>query len=169
MHQRPLQAARVEPGSSVCVHDISPCQRKQLSAFEIYTSETPPQAQVLMTDGTFVSPSSPITVSITPVTPPAGQPGDGVIDGNVYLVSVTTNTGAQLNPVDSAHGVTVLLRGTGSTPGRTMERFDGVSWADLKTLDAGCGNSFEAVSGRLGVFALVVPRPNSAAARPAHR
>ena len=124
---------------------------------EVVTTETPPQAQLLLVDGTFVSPE-PFTVSITPIAPPGPQPSDGSIDGNVYRILAVTASGKQLNPVDAAHSATLLLRGTGMNPARTMERLDGTTWTGLRTLLAGCGDTFEAATPRLGDFALVVPK-----------
>jgi hypothetical protein len=119
--------------------------------------ENPAQAQVLMTDGTFVSPT-PFTLSITPMKPSGVLPSDGTVDGNLYRIVATTTTGMRLNPVDAQHGITLLLRGTGMNPARTMERFDGHKWSSLRTLLAGCGDTFEAVTPSLGDFALVVPK-----------
>lgn len=119
--------------------------------------ENPAQAQVLLQDGTFVSPAAPFTLSLTPVQRPAIAPRGGRIDGNVYRIIAVTPTGQQLNPVDAQHGITVLLRGTASNPPRTMERFDANAWTDLRTFSAGCGDTFEAVSPRMGEFALVLP------------
>ncbi len=124
---------------------------------EVVTAENPPQGQLLMTDGTFRS-ATPFSVSITAVANPGPAPSDGSIDGNVYRMVATTASGQQLQPVDAQHGVTVLLRGTNYQPPRTLERLDGSHWVDLKTFNVSCGSVFEAVSTRMGDFALVVPK-----------
>ncbi|MBV9100566.1 MAG: hypothetical protein JOZ46_07260 [Candidatus Dormibacteraeota bacterium] len=121
-----------------------------------FQTENPSQGQLLMTDGTFVS-SEPFTVSITPVQAPGVAPRDGRVDGNVYRVAAVTQSGKQLQPVDAQHQVTLLLRATSMNPARTLERFDGTAWTDLKTLLAGCGDLFEANTAQLGLFAAVVP------------
>jgi hypothetical protein len=122
---------------------------------EIVTNENPPQVQVLMTDGTFVSPQSPFTVTVTPVAPPAAPPPAGMaIDGNVVEIKAVTDSGQLLQP-EPQHPLTVLLRATSSTPPRTLFRLDGTSWTGLKTFNAGCGDTYEAVSDHLGDFALM--------------
>jgi hypothetical protein len=122
---------------------------------EIVTNENPPQAQLLMTDGTFSSPQSTLTVSITPIPAPPVQPDDGPIDGNVYRFSAMTTSGESLQPLPH-NPVTLLLRATRGSPPRTVERLDGTKWTPLQTFNSGCGDTFEAVSDRLGDFATVV-------------
>jgi hypothetical protein len=119
---------------------------------EFTTSENPAQAQVLMTDGTFVSPDAPFTVSVTPVSPPAITPTDGQIDGNVYRLTAMTATGTPLQPQQP---ITLVLRATRSNPPRTMERFDGTAWKRLQTFSEGCGDTFEATTDRTDDFAMV--------------
>ena len=133
---------------------------------EFTTSENPAQAQVLMTDGTFVSPDASFTVSITPVSPPAIAPSDGQIDGNVYRLTAMTDTGTPLEPKQP---ITIVLRATRSSPPRTMERFDATAWKPLQTFSEGCGDTFEATTDRTGDFAMVVtgqPPANSGGGPP---
>lgn len=121
-------------------------------ASEVVTTETPPQAQVLITNGTFIS-QSPFKVNVAPIPPPAVRPKNGTFVGNVYAVSATTASGTELAP---RQPVTILLRATASAgPARTVERLDGTSWTPLQTFSAGCGDSFETVSTKLGDFAVV--------------
>jgi hypothetical protein len=120
---------------------------------EFTTSENPAQAQVLMTDGTFLSPDASFTVSVAPVSPPATAPSDGQIDGNVYRLAAITATGVPLQPKQP---ITLVLRATRSTPPRTLERFDGTTWTPLQTFSEGCGDTFEATTDRTGYFAMVV-------------
>jgi len=119
---------------------------------EVRTSENPAQADLLFMSGTFSTPGSSLTVSIAPVWRPAAQPAKGHIDGNVYRVDVSS-AGA---PVKPSQSFTLLLRATKSNRARTMERLDGSTWTPLKTFVAGCGDTFEAASTRIGDFALVV-------------
>jgi hypothetical protein len=153
----PYRALGSSPPPSSATKMYPPVTAGNFQTSEVVTGETPPQAQLLLVDGTFVS-SEPFTVSITPVSPPGPQPSDGTIDGNVYRILAVTASGKQLNPVDAAHGATLLLRATAMSPARTMERLDGTTWTDLRTLLAGCGDTFEAATSRLGDFALVVPK-----------
>lgn len=120
---------------------------------EVLTDENPAQAQILMTDGTFVSPTSAITVSITPIPPPARPPVGDSFDGNVYRIIAVATSGQQLNP---QHSPTIVLRATSTTgPPRKIARLDGTTWTKLQTFISGCGDEYEAVSTRLGDFAIL--------------
>ena len=59
--------------------------------------------------------------------PPAAQPADGVIAGNVYRFSLTNQSGATVSGQASG-GVTIVLRGPANVPSATIERFSGGSW-----------------------------------------
>jgi hypothetical protein len=133
---------------------------------EFTTSENPAQAQVLMTDGTFVSPDVSFTVSVTPVPPPAVAPSDGQLDGNVYRLAAMTSAGMPIQPKEP---ITLVLRATRSTPPRTMERLDGAKWTPLQTFAEGCGDTYEATTDRTADFAMVVtsqPPANGGASGP---
>jgi len=125
-------------------------------AAEVSTSETPPQAQILMEAGTFVN-STAVTVTITPVPAPAVKPANGTIQGNVYRFSAVDASGTDLEPVSSSLAVFVILRALTSVPAPTIDRFNGSSWTPLSTLNAGCGNTFEVTSATMGEFATVEP------------
>jgi hypothetical protein len=122
-------------------------------ASEIFTGESPPQAQLLMQAGSFDN-TATLTMSITAVQPPSVKPPNGTIEGNVYRFSVLSSAGAELQP-NAQLPVFIVLRGTTSVPAPTIDRFDGTSWTPLSTVNAGCGNTFEAQSDRLGEFAAV--------------
>jgi hypothetical protein len=130
---------------------------------EVITGESPAQAQILMMAGTFSAPA-PFTVSITPIRPPQAAPTGRRFDGNVYRILAATATGTTLEP-QPQDPVTIVLRATASNgPARTIVRLDGSNWTSLTTFVAGCGDEYEAVSTRLGVFATVVaasaPQPS---------
>jgi len=122
--------------------------------------ENPAQAQLLLMNGAFVS-TSPFTLSITPVQAPASPPAGQTIDGNVYRIVATTSSGTSLQP-QSQEPATVLLRATSSSPPKTMYRYSGGTWTALKTFNAGCGDTFEAVSPSLGDFALMAASATTA-------
>jgi hypothetical protein len=125
-------------------------------AAEVLTGETPPQAQILIEAGTFDN-STPVTVSITPVAAPALKPPNGTIEGNVYRFSAVDASGTELEPASPALAVFVILRALASSPAPVIDRFNGIAWTPLTTLNAGCGNTFEVTSTRLGEFAAVKP------------
>jgi hypothetical protein len=122
----------------------------------VNTTETPPQAQILVESGTFVN-STPVTITITPVPAPAAKPTNGMIQGNVYKFSVVNASGTELEPLSPSLAVFVILRGLTSVPAPTIDRYNGTSWKPLSTLNAGCGNTFEVTSTQLGEFAIVEP------------
>ena len=120
-------------------------------AAEVQTGETVAQAQVLMMAGTFSAPS-PVTVAIAPVSPPARAPAGTVLVGNAYRISATADGRVlQPNPQES---VTLVLLGTGSSTPPSLYADTGAGWRALTTFNLGCGTTFEAVSPRLGYFAL---------------
>lgn len=126
-------------------------------SFELADNPSTPQAQVIVGSGS-LSPAagnSSVTLSITPVAPPATKPADGTIDGNVYsFAAVSGATAVTLAP---GHPATVVLGATSSGGSQlTLERFDGTRWAAVgKTFQSGCGTTYEAASQSLGLFALV--------------
>lgn len=122
----------------------------QFPAAEVATNETPAQAQILMTSGTFSGGGAPVTVSVEPVSPPAPPPSGLRLDGNTYRFSAVA--GGQ--PIQPTQSVTVSLRGAGDTGSLTMYVNSGAGWQQLKTFNLGCGFTFEAVSPKLGYFAL---------------
>jgi hypothetical protein len=134
-------------------------------AANVTTSETPPQAQILAEAGTFDN-STPVTVSITPVPPPAVKPPNGTIEGNVYRFSAVNAAGTELEPVSPSLAVFILLRGLTSFPEPTIDRFNGTSWMPITTLNSGCGNTFEVTSPLMGEFAAVKPGGGSATPPP---
>lgn len=120
---------------------------------EVITDESPAQAQLLLMMDTFGTPATSVTVSITPVRLPAPPPSGWTLDGNAYRMVAVDPSGKMLQP-NPQDPVTVVLRGTGATAALTMYVDDGSGWKPLKTFNAGCGYSFEAVSTTLGTFAL---------------
>jgi hypothetical protein len=122
---------------------------------EVFTAETPPQAQILIQAGTFDN-GTALTISITPVPPPAAKPHDGVIEGNVYKFVALTPTGSELEP-RAGTPVTIVLRATRSVPAPVIDRFNGTTWIPIATFNSGCGNTFEVSSTQLGEFAAMGP------------
>ncbi|MGA7987920.1 MAG: hypothetical protein WCB51_05920 [Candidatus Dormiibacterota bacterium] len=127
----------------------------QFPTSEVFTGETPPQAQLLMEPGTFDN-STALTISITPVPAPAVKPPNGTIEGNVYKFAAVNAAGVALQP-KAGIPVTIVLRATASTPTPVIDRFDGTAWTPQPTFNSGCGNTFELTSTRLGEFAAVAP------------
>lgn len=123
---------------------------------ELATGEQTPQAQLIVASGSFTAPAgSTVTVTITPVKPPSIAPSGGAIDGNVYEFAARTQGGEAL-ALSPGHPATVVLASTSSGgPQVILERFDSDHWTGLKTFQSGCGDTDEAASPSLGLFALV--------------
>jgi hypothetical protein len=122
---------------------------------EVFTGETPPQAQLLMQGSTFDN-TTALTISITPVPAPSIKPRHGVIEGNVYKFAALSPTGTEVEP-GTGTPVTIVLRATTSIPAPVIDRFNGSTWTPLPTFNSGCGNTFELTSTQLGEFAAVGP------------
>ena len=123
----------------------------QFPTAEVLTGETPAQAQILMMAGTFTAASS-VTVSIAPVAPPAPPPAGHTQDGNAYQI-IATAGGQKLQP-DSQDPATIVLRGADQSSSLVLYVNAGSGWQPLRTFNLGCGFTFEAVSQKLGYFAL---------------
>jgi hypothetical protein len=144
-------------GGAQSAADSGSVQGGQSPNLSVGTPEQPPQAQVFAGQGYLVMPSGTTTikVSIEPVQP-AAQPGDGVIAGNVYRISLTNQNGVSITG-DPSGGVTVVLRGPANVSSATIERFSGGTWTPLQTDPAGQPNTFTAVVSDFGDLALVAP------------
>ena len=130
---------------------------------EVYTSEVPPQAQILTEAGTFDN-STPVTVSIRRWRRPR-QNRRTTIEGNVYRITAVNASGTQLEPLSPSNPVYIILRALSSFPAPTIDRFNGASWTPIATFNSGCGNTFEGTSTQMGEFAAV--RPGSGGGTPA--
>ena len=132
-----------------------PATQTPFPASEVFTGETPPQAQVLMESGSFDN-TVALTISVEPVAAPAVQPSNGAVEGNVYKFSSVNATGVAVAPRPNVL-LTIVLRGTKSVPPPIIDRFNGTTWTPLTTQNSGCGNTFLATSTQLGEFAAVAP------------
>lgn len=132
-------------------------QGSQSPDLGVGTPEQPPQAQVFAGQGYLVMPpgTTSITVSIQPVAP-ASQPTDGVLAGNVYRISLTSQSGAAISGQASG-GVTIVLRGPPNLSAAKIERLAGGTWTALQTDPAGTPHMFTAVVTDFGDFAIVAP------------
>jgi hypothetical protein len=121
------------------------------------TTESPPQAQLLAAQDSFVLPpgATAVEASIVPVDPPPVPPLGGQVQGNVYDFEVTAG-GAPL-PVRPGRRVTVVLRGPSGIVNPVIERFADGAWTRFETVALGqlAGESYTADVTGLGDFALV--------------
>jgi len=129
------------------------------------TPETPPQAQVLVGDGTFAPPAgaTTITLSITPVAPPAPLPASlDTLDGNVYRIEAVADNGAAVIQAPS-HPITVVLRGPSGVAGIKLARFvEGGTWTRLTSSPVGAApDMLAANTDQIGWFAMTAPPPST--------
>jgi hypothetical protein len=122
----------------------------------VHTSEQPPQAQLVAGPGALVLPpgTTSITVSIEPVAP-AVAPSDGQVAGNVYRVSVTTQSGATVIARSDAEVTLTLRSPSGITPS-WFELLSGGTWQVLESAQAGYPSTYETTGlTGFGDFALI--------------
>lgn len=135
---------------------------------ELVTSESVPQAQLIIAAGSFTVPAgTSVTVTIAAVAAPSVKPTNGTIVGNVYQFLARASNG-QVLALLPGHPATVTLEApSAGGPQVTLERYQPSSWTALKTFQSGCGNTDSAASPSLGLFALIAQ--GSAATTPPPR
>ncbi len=137
--------------------------------FELADDPNTPQAQLIVTASALApaTGSSTVTVSIAPVKAPAVNPSDGTIDGNVY--DFEARSGGQSVQMGPGKLAAIVLGATSTGgPQIAIEHFDGTRWSPVaKTVQSGCGTTYQANTPTLGLFALVAqgqtPAPGGAA------
>lgn len=161
-----------EQGGAEGVTAVVPVTGSQSPLVTLSTTEVPPQASLFAEPGALTLPpgTTSLSVAIEPVPVDAGAapPADGHVTGNVYRVTIATQTGT-LVTAPAAAEVTVILRAPDdtATEGTVAELVSG-TWAPIKTEAAGLGASFVAIVTTFGDFALLEPgtAPSTAATTP---
>ena len=150
-----LEPPAGQPGGAEGATATIPVQGGQSDLVAVATTEIPPQAQIFASPGSLTLPpgATAVEVSIQPIPPPAASPPDGYIDGNLYRISVTDQSGTPLSAPASAR-VSLVLRSVESLASATIERFDGTTWTPIATSPAGTA-AFLAVVTSFGDFAVV--------------
>jgi hypothetical protein len=145
-------------GGAASADDTQPVPSNQSGGVAIATPEQPSQVQLIADYGSLSMPrgTTSITLSITPVAVPSTQPPNGIVAGNVYRISVTSQSGAAIG-AKAGGSVTLVMRGPPSLPEATIERLSGSGWTELQTQPAGIPDTFTAVVPGFGDFALVAP------------
>jgi hypothetical protein len=143
-------------GSPTSARATLPIAAGKSPSFAVYTSETPPQAELLAKGGELaLGPgATSVTVTIDPVPPPAGAP-PGAIAGNVYRVAVVDQSGAAL-ALASGQTITLALRGpAGVAVDATIARFSDGAWQSVKTAPSGLQDLFLTNAEGFGDFAVL--------------
>ena len=125
------------------------------------TAEQPPQAQVLVQQGSFALPAgtSSLTVTITPVEPAVAAPAGMRFDGNVYRFSVTAGS----TPLTTLqHAGTIVLRGPAGVSGVTVWMLQGTAWHQLDTKPVGSADTYAANVTTLGDAVLITSQSSTA-------
>ena len=125
-------------------------------AFAVYTSEMPPQAEMLARGSEFsVSLATrSLTVTIEPIEPHGGS-SNVHIAGNVYRVVVTDQSAAVV-PLVPGQSPTLALRAPpGVSPDAGIARYVNGSWLPIPTEPSGLQNLFISNPDALGDFAVL--------------
>jgi hypothetical protein len=159
LNPRPGTASTPAPGSAT---KDAPASGGTIAAAFVTTDEQPPQVQVLIGDGALVVPAAAtkVTISLKAVPPPLPIPAAlGRLDGNVYQVSVTPDTGGAVSVKPGVTPPTVVLRGPTGSGGAQIARLEtGGSWQGLHTVPLGATPDMVAASTTaFGYFTLVLP------------
>lgn len=143
-------------GSATSAKATLPIEAGKSPSFAVYTSEMPPQAEMLAKGGELaIGPgSTSVTVTIDPIPVPASS-SPGTIAGNVYRIKVVDQSGAAL-AIMPGQTITLAVRGpAGIAVDAVIARFDGSAWQQLATGPSGLQDLFISDVDGFGDFALL--------------
>ena len=129
-------------------------------AFAVFTTETPPQAELLAHGGELSIPagSRSVKVTINAVAPSGDVPSSGIA-GNVYRFTVTDQEGKPL-AVLPGQTITLAMRGPAGIPGdASIARLENGTWRPLSTAPSGLPDFLLANASAFGDFAILGPIP----------
>jgi hypothetical protein len=153
---RYLVPAPGAPGSPTSASATLPIDAGRSPSFAVYTSETPPQAELLAHGGELaIGPgTTAVKVTIDPIPPPPGATPNAIA-GNVYRFAVTDQSGAALALLPG-QSITLALRGpAGVALDAVIARFDGGAWQRLATEPSGLQDLFITNADAFGDLALL--------------
>ena len=135
--------------------DSFPVSGRESPDMFVSTTESPAQARLILDPGAVHLPPSvtQVKLAIRPVLPES-EPEDGTIEGNIYRITLTANTGAGLSLKKKAH---IQLRGTNPPGFPVIEQYTGGHWIRLQTGKFIGVVIYSADASSLGDFALVRP------------
>lgn len=124
---------------------------------QVNTDEFGPQLALYVPSGALALPAdaTAVTVTATPIAPPAELPSDGTIEGNVYRVTVAAS-GGQVDLIGLGNQAPVLdMRApTAHQPGPVFEHYDNGRWTSYETSRIG-NDIYRTRIDALGDWALV--------------
>lgn len=142
-------------GSPTSAKATFPIEGGKSPSFAVYTSETPPQAELLAKGGELAvgSGTTSMTVTIDPVTAPGSS--SQAIAGNVYRFAVVDQSGAALG-LAAGQTITLAMRGPpGTAVDATIARFADGAWQPVKTAPSGLQDLFLTNAEAFGDFAVL--------------
>ena len=92
LHRRPVRDARRQPRAAGATKTFPATDDTVSRVARFSPARRRPQAQLLMESGSFDN-TVAVTISVTPVAPPAVKPPNGTIEGNVYKYSAVNACG----------------------------------------------------------------------------
>jgi hypothetical protein len=130
----------------------------------IATPEDVPQAQIFAAPGSLSLPpgTTSLLAAIQPV-PPAAEPTEGHISGNVYRISVTNQAGVPVTAPAAAQVSVVMRAADSQVLNAVIARFANGTWQRLETAPAGLGGTFLSVVTEFGDFAVLAPQGGTGA------
>jgi hypothetical protein len=143
-------------GSPTSAKATLPIEAGKSPSFAVYTSEMPPQAELLAKGGELaIGPgSTSVTLTIDPIPPAAGSPQEAIA-GNVYRIKVVDQSGAAL-AILSGQTITLALRGpAGTAVDAAIARFEAGAWQQVATGPSGLQDLFLSNVDAFGDFALL--------------
>jgi hypothetical protein len=143
-------------GSPTSASATLPIDAGRSPSFAVYTSETPPQAELLAHGGELaIGPgTTAVKVTIDPIPPPPGATPNAIA-GNLYRFAVTDQSGAALALLPG-QSITLALRGpAGVALDAVIARFEGGAWQRLATEPSGLQDLFLTNADAFGDLALL--------------
>ena len=143
-------------GSPTSATATLPIEADKSPSFAVYTSEMPPQAELLAKGGELAigAGSTSVTLTIDPIPPPASS-SPVTIAGNVYRIKVVDQSGAAL-AILPGQTITLAVRGpAGIAADAAIARFDAGAWKQLSTGPSGLQDLFLSNVDAFGDFALL--------------
>ncbi len=153
---RYLHPSGDQVGSPTAANVTEPLTEAVSPVLVAATQELPPQAQLIAQRDAFVLTDGAVAVvaTITPIDPPAA-PTTGPILGNVYRLSVTDQSGTELQ-IRACNGcVSIALRAPDGGPPATIMRFVDGAWEAVLTRHGGAVALYQTNPVSTGIYAVV--------------
>jgi hypothetical protein len=145
-------------GGAKSAQQADPVTPGEGGGLAIGTPEQPSQIQVSVSylDLALTTDTTSIKASIAPVPAPDVRPGNGIVAGNAYQVSLTDEHGTAIS-LRAGGTATLVMRAPASLANGTIEQFANGAWIQLSTASAGFPDTSYATATSLGLFVLVAP------------